>query len=174
MTFFKKIEDLMKSGVTLQIHISQVGEEMRLDIIPACDSGATGVSIPPCSLLGTPEDLDGNIADFLGRFSHNAVDLKGQMAAAMAALEEAKNDAASATKMAQEKAASTREKAASTRAGKGAPSTVSKPKNSNAGFSDLDPENDHELGYSDDDDDIPPTPTPLPAPAAVAPPPSLF
>ena len=173
MPFFKKIEDLIKSGITLQIHISQVDEQMRLDIIPACDSGATGVSIPPCSLLGTPEELDGNIGDFLGRFSHHAVDLKGQMAAAMAALEDAKNDAASATKMAQEKAVSTREKAASTRAGKGVSSTLPKPKNPNAGFSDLDLEDDPEPG-DPDEDDIPATPMQLAAPVAVAPAPSLF
>ena len=165
MPFFKKIEGLIKSGVTLQIHISQVGEQMRLDIIPACDSGATGVSIPPCSLLGTPEDLDGNIGDFLVRFSSQAVDLQGQIAAAMAAMEDAKNEAAIATKNAHAKAISSR-------SGKGV-TAGAKSKDRNAGFADTDLEDDSKPG-DPDDDDIPATPTQWPAPVASAPPPSLF
>lgn len=131
MTLFTKFAPLVQAGVVVHLTLRQVGKNIQLEILPVCDAGKTGITVPPRAFLASPEELDENIPGFLDTYVSAAVDINDQIAVTVAVMDKAQEDAREATKKAQEAKASTPARSST------ASTSVTKPvkaRNTNAGF----------------------------------------
>ncbi|MFC6281177.1 PRTRC system protein E [Polaromonas aquatica] len=133
MTLFTKFSPLVKAGVVVHLTMRQVGNDMQLEILPVCDAGKTGISVPPRAFLASPEELDEKIPGLLETYVSAAVDINYQIAVTVAVMDKAQEDAREATKKAQQAKPSTPART-STSATSG--TKPAKPRNTNAGFLD--------------------------------------
>lgn len=101
MKLFTQFAPLVQAGVVVHLTLRAVGGKMQLEILPACDSGETGIAIPPRAFLAPAEDLDKDIPDFLDTYVSTAMNLSDQIAETKAVLIEAKKGAEDAVKAAR-------------------------------------------------------------------------
>ncbi|EKD98720.1 MAG: hypothetical protein ACD_23C00300G0008 [uncultured bacterium] len=148
MTLFTKFAPLVQAGVVVHLTLRQVGKDMQLEILPVCDAGKTGITVPPRAFLASPEELDEKIPGLLDTYVSAAVDINDQIAVTVAVMGQAQEDAREATKKAQQAKTTTpaRTSAATTSGTKPA-----KTRNTNAGFLDDGDDGDDGGGGSDGD-----------------------
>jgi PRTRC genetic system protein E len=139
MTLFTKFAPLVQAGVVVHLTMRQVGKDMQLEILPVCDAGKTGITVPPRAFLASPEELDEKIPGMLDTYVSAAVSINDQIAVTVAVMDKAQEDAREATKKAQQ-AKTTTPARTSTATTSGAKPV--KTRNTNAGF----------LEEGDDDD----------------------
>lgn len=148
MTLFTKFAPLVQAGVVVHLTMRQVGKDMQLEILPVCDAGKTGITVPPRAFLATPEELDEKIPGFLDTYVSAAVSINDQIAVTVAVMDKAQEDAREATKKAQQAKATTPARTST------ATTSGTKPvktRNLNAGF--LDDGEDGDGGGDDGDGD---------------------
>jgi PRTRC genetic system protein E len=133
MTLFTKFAPLVKAGVVVHLTLRAVGKDMQLEILPVCDSGKTGITVPPRAFLGTPEELDEKIPGMLDTYVSAATDLNDQIAVTTAVMEKAQESAREVTKKAAEVKPAASARTSSTAVAGAKPA---KARNTNAGFLD--------------------------------------
>lgn len=133
MTLFTKLAPLVQAGVVVHLTLRQVGKDMQLEILPVCDAGKTGITVPPRAFLATAEELDEKVPSMLEAYVSAANNINDQIAVTVAVMEKAQEDAREATKKAQQTKATTPARS-TTNATPG--SKPAKVRNTNAGFLD--------------------------------------
>jgi len=135
MTLFTKFAPLVQAGVVVHLTLRQVGKDMQLEILPVCDAGKTGITVPPRAFLASPEELDEKIPGLLDTYVSAAVDINDQIAVTVAVMGQAQEDAREATKKAQQAKTTT---PARTSAATSSETKPAKTRKTNAGFLDED------------------------------------
>lgn len=70
MKLISPFKSLIQGGVILTLKISAAGgENVQLDILPQGKDSATGVSLPPKALIGTPEEIDASLGEYLQKYA---------------------------------------------------------------------------------------------------------
>ena len=96
MQLISPFASLIKGGVILNLKISAAGgENIQLDILPQGKDSATGVALPPKALVGTAQELDTHLEDYLRKYAASLARLADVLANADAELK-TMEDAASA------------------------------------------------------------------------------
>lgn len=154
MQLFTKLEPLIKAGVVMRLTIKAVGDNMQVDILPECDTGKTGIAIPPRAFMASAAELDAEFPGVLDTYVPSAVGLTEQIAVTQAILDKATAEA----KEASAKAAEARTTSGSTpaRPAKAGAAAAPKKRNMNAGFDD-DDEDDTSAGGGEGDPATTPT-----------------
>ena len=156
MSLFTKLAPLVQAGAVVHLTLRQSGNLMQLEILPAIDTGKTGITVPARAFQASPEELDQEIPGFLDRYVSGAVDLSDQIAVTVAVMDRAIEDAKDAAKKAQTAKAASPARSTSKVAAKPA-----KARNDTAGFLEDDSEEDAEA--ADDDQQVAPSAAPAAA-----------
>jgi PRTRC genetic system protein E len=70
MHLISPFASLIKGGVILNLKISAGGgENIQLDILPQGKDSATGVALPPKALVGTAQELDTHLEEYLHKYA---------------------------------------------------------------------------------------------------------
>lgn len=149
MTLFTKFAPLVQAGVVVHLTLRQVGNNMQLEILPVCDAGKTGITVPPRAFLASPEELDQKIPGFLDGYVAASVDINDQIAVTVAVMDKAQEDAREATKKAQEAKPSTPARGSTTSTAGTKPAKV---RDTNAGF--MEDEDEDTGGEGDGSGDV--------------------
>jgi PRTRC genetic system protein E len=102
MKFFQKFASLTAAGVVFHVTMRAAGENMQLELLPVADPGKTGIALLPRTFVGTAEELDRDIPEFLDGYLINTSNLREQMDAANVAMKKAEDDAKAAVAKASE------------------------------------------------------------------------
>lgn len=107
MKLISPFKSLIKGGVVLNFKISAAGgENVQMDILPQGKDSATGVSLPPKALVGTPEEIDASLEEYLQKYAASVTRVADVVANADAELQNIEQAAAAQAKKAvEEKAA---------------------------------------------------------------------
>jgi PRTRC genetic system protein E len=96
MQLISPFASLIKGGVILNLKISAAGgENIQLDILPQGKDSATGVALPPKALVGTAQELDTHLEEYLHKYAASLARVADVVAKADAELKTLE-DAASA------------------------------------------------------------------------------
>lgn len=145
MKLLSPFKSLIQGGVILTFKISAAGgENVQLDILPKGKDTATGVSLPPKALVGTPEEIDAHLEEYLQKYAVSVSRVADVVASADAELKTLEQAAATQAKKAVEEKNKAK---ANTPAKSGSTSGSSTPKNMKAGL----------LDEGDSDDEQPTT-----------------
>ena len=70
MQLISPFASLIRGGVILNLKISAAGgENIQLDILPQGKDSATGVALPPKALVGTAQELDAHLEEYLRKYA---------------------------------------------------------------------------------------------------------
>ncbi|MEJ8838157.1 PRTRC system protein E [Ramlibacter sp. AN1133] len=96
MQLISPFASLLKGGVTLNLKISAGGgDNIQLDILPRGKDSATGVALPPKALVGTAQELDAHLEEYLRKYAASLARVADVLATADVELQRLE-DAASA------------------------------------------------------------------------------
>jgi len=96
MQLISPFASLIHGGVILNLKISAAGgDNIQLDILPRGKDSATGVALPPKALVGTAQELDAHLEDYLRKYAASLARVADLVAGADAELKSIE-DAASA------------------------------------------------------------------------------
>lgn len=106
MKLISPFKSLIKGGVVLSFKISAAGgENVQLDILPQGKDSATGVSLPPKALVGTPEEIDSSLEEYLQKYAASVTRVADVVANADVELNNIEQAAAAQAKKAVEEKA---------------------------------------------------------------------
>lgn len=108
MQLIQPFEALIRGGMHLTLRISAAGEtNIQLDILPQGVDTKTGIALPPRALVGTAQELDDNLEEFVRKYAASVVRVADVVAGADAELQKIEADASAQAKQAvQDKAKS--------------------------------------------------------------------
>lgn len=103
MKLISPFKSLIQGGVVLTFKISAAGgENVQMDILPQGKDSATGVALPPKALVGTPEELDAGLEEYLQKYAASVARVADVVANADAELRTIEEAAAAQAKKAIE------------------------------------------------------------------------
>lgn len=103
MKLISPFKSLIQGGVILTFKISAAGgENVQLDILPQGKDTATGVALPPKALIGTPEEIDAGLEEYLQKYAASVARVAEVVAKADAELKTIEEAAAAQAKKAIE------------------------------------------------------------------------
>ena len=103
MKLISPFKSLIQGGVILTFKISAAGcENVQLDILPQGKDSATGVALPPKALVGTPEEIDAGLEEYLQKYAASVARVADVVAKADAELKTIEEAAAAQAKKAIE------------------------------------------------------------------------
>lgn len=103
MKLISPFKSLIQGGVILTLKISAAGgENVQLDILPQGKDSATGVSLPPKALIGTSEEIDASLGEYLQKYAASVARVADVVANADAELKTIEEAAAAQAKKAIE------------------------------------------------------------------------
>lgn len=104
MKLISPFKSLLQGGVILNFKIAAAGsgENVQLDILPQGKDSSTGVSLPPKALVGTPEEIDSQLEEYLQKYATSVTRVAEVVANADAELKKIEDEAAAAAKKAIE------------------------------------------------------------------------
>jgi PRTRC genetic system protein E len=103
MKLISPFKSLIKGGVILNLKISAAGgENIQLDIFPQGKDSATGVALPPKALVGTADEIDAHLEDYLQKYAASVARIADVVANADAELKTIEDAAAAQAKKAVE------------------------------------------------------------------------
>ena len=103
MKLISPFKSLIQGGVVLNFKISAAGgENVQMDILPQGKDSATGVALPPKALVGTPEELDAGLEEYLQKYAASVARVAEVVANADAELRTIEEAAAAQAKKAVE------------------------------------------------------------------------
>lgn len=145
MKLISPFKSLIQGGVILTFKISAAGgENVQMDILPQGKDSATGVALPPKALVGTPEEIDAGLEEYLQKYAASVVRVADVVAKADAELKTIEDAAAAQAKKAIEDKSKAKTNTPSKPGSK--PASSAPRKDMSAGMLD-------EGGGNDDDDD---------------------
>lgn len=144
MSLIEKLAPLVAAGVVVHLTLRKAGDKVQLEILPEADTRKTGIAIPPRAFLGTAQELDAGLEDFLPNYVRSATGLNDQIAETAQVMAQAEEDAKQARANAAKPRTVAPAKAGSSTAS--APSKTVKKANPGAGFLDTDDDADDEGG----------------------------
>lgn len=101
MNLIKPFKSLIEGGVTLHFKIAAAGGgKVQLDILPVGKDTNTGVGLPPKALVGTAEEIDDALEDFLQKYAPTVASVAEVVANADAEMREIEEAARAQTKAA--------------------------------------------------------------------------
>lgn len=144
MKLIQSLQPLLAQGIALTLKLSASGEEkIQLDILPVGKDNKAGITLPPKAVIGTAQELDAGLEDFLekycatvGRVASIAADTDAELQA----LEKNANE--QARKALEDKR--NKHTPASKSAGKSGSSASKPARDPSAGLMDGDDENDND------------------------------
>ena len=145
MKLISPFKSLLQGGVILTFKIAAAGgENVQLDILPQGKDSATGVALPPKALVGTPEEIDAGLEEYLQKYAASVVRVADVVAKADAELKTIEEAASAQAKKAIEEKSKTKTNTPSKPGSK--PASSAARKDMSAGMLD-------DGGGNDDDDD---------------------
>ena len=103
MKLISPFKSLIQGGVILTFKISAAGgDRVQLDILPQGKDSATGVSLPPKAFVGTPEEIDAGLEEYLPKYAGTVARVADVVANADADLRSLEEAAAAQAKKAVE------------------------------------------------------------------------
>jgi PRTRC genetic system protein E len=103
MKLISPFKSLIQGGVILTFKISAAGgDRVQLDILPQGKDSATGVSLPPKALVGTPEEIDAGLEEYLPKYAGTVARVADVVANAESELKTLEEAAAAQAKKAVE------------------------------------------------------------------------
>jgi PRTRC genetic system protein E len=103
MKLISPFKSLIQGGVILNLKISAAGgENIQLDILPQGKDSATGVALPPKALVGTADEIDAHLEDYLQKYAASVARVADVVANADAELKTIEDAAAAQAKKAVE------------------------------------------------------------------------
>lgn len=101
MNLIKPFKSLIEGGVSLHFKIAAAGDgKVQLDILPVGKDTKTGVGLPPKALVGTAEEIDNALEDFLQKYAPTVTSVAEVVANADAEMREIEEAARAQTKAA--------------------------------------------------------------------------
>ena len=91
MNFIKQISPLLAQGVQLTLLLKQDGDKVNLAFLPSGKENKAGIVVPTQALLGTAEELDTNLEEWLAKYVGTCLritSIAGNTDAALKAAEE--------------------------------------------------------------------------------------
>lgn len=102
MKLISPFKSLIQGGVTLTKISAAGGENVQLDILPQGKDSATGVALPPKALVGTPEEIDAGLEEYLQKYAASVTRVADVVAKADAELKTIEEAASAQAKKAIE------------------------------------------------------------------------
>lgn len=103
MKLISPFKSLIQGGVILNLKISAAGgENIQLDILSQGKDSATGVALPPKALVGTADEIDAHLEDYLQKYAASVARVADVVANADAELKTIEDAAAAQAKKAVE------------------------------------------------------------------------
>lgn len=95
MKLISPFKSLIQGGVILNLKISAAGgDNIQLDILPQGKDSATGVALPPKALVGTAQEIDENLEEYLQKYAASVARVADLVAGADAELKTIEDAAA--------------------------------------------------------------------------------
>jgi PRTRC genetic system protein E len=87
MQLISPFASLIRGGVILNLKIAAAGgDNIQLDILPRGKDSATGVALPPKALVGSAQELDAHLEEYLRKYAASLARLADLVASADAEL----------------------------------------------------------------------------------------
>lgn len=100
MKLIQPFAALIQRGVSLQMNISAAGEQIQLSILPKGKDTKTGVTLPPKALIGTAEEIDQHLEEYLTKYAGTVTRIADVVAGADVDLQAAEKEASAQAKQA--------------------------------------------------------------------------
>ena len=109
MKLISPFKSLIQGGVILTFKISAAGgENVQMDILPQGKDSATGIALPPKALVGTPEEIDAGLEEYLQKYAASVARVADVVANADAELKTIEEAASAQAKKAIEEKSKTK------------------------------------------------------------------
>jgi PRTRC genetic system protein E len=141
MKLIQPFAALIQRGVSLTFNISAAGEQIQLNILPSGKDTKTGVALPPKALIGSAEELDQHLEEYLSKYAGAVTRIADVLATADVDLQAAEKEATDQARQALEEK---RNKGTSKPGTKPTSSSAPKKRDLGAGLMDGDDEQEEE------------------------------
>jgi PRTRC genetic system protein E len=100
MKLIQSLAPVLAQGVQVMLKLSANGEQVQLDILPTGKENKAGIVIPPKTILGTAQEIDEGLEDFMAKYCQSAGRIVSIANSADADLQAAEKEAADKAKQA--------------------------------------------------------------------------